>query len=236
MKDQLGDRMKTYYEDRSKQYLSRRTYALIRIDGKAFHTYTKGCERPFDQQLMDDMDATAKYLCENIQGAKFAYVQSDEISILLTDFAKITTDAWYDYNVQKMTSISASLATAKFNELRPGKLAMFDSRVFNLPDPIEVHNYFIWRQQDATRNSISCVAQSMYSHKELNGKNSNQKQEMIFQKGLNWNDLPVTQKRGRVILKEKYMKGDVERSRWSLSEPPVFTQEIDYLLDMIPRK
>ena len=93
------------------------------------------------------MDETAKYLCENIQGAKFAFVQSDEISILLTDFDKLQTDAWYNGNIQKITSISASLATAKFNELRPNKIALFDSRVFTITSNIEVENYFIWRHK-----------------------------------------------------------------------------------------
>jgi hypothetical protein len=166
MKDTLGDRMKEYYENRTKTYLPRRTYTLIRIDGKAFHTYTKGLNRPFDDQLMDDMDETAIYLCKNIQGAKLAFVQSDEISILLTDFDKLQTSAWFDGNIQKITSVSSSLATAKFNELRPNKLALFDSRVFTIPSKVEVENYFIWRQQDTVRNSISSVAQSLYSSKD----------------------------------------------------------------------
>jgi len=122
MKDQLGDRMKSFYEDRTRTSLPRRTFTIIRIDGKAFHTYTRGLTRPFDQGLIDDMNETTKFLCESIQGAKFGYVQSDEISILLTDFEKTTTDAWFDGNIQKMASISASMATAKFNELRVRRL------------------------------------------------------------------------------------------------------------------
>src|SRR5579859_3516902 len=102
MKDDLGDRMKSYYEDRTRISLPRRTFTIIRIDGKAFHTYTQGLKRPFDVELIEDMDLTTKFLCENIQGAKFAYVQSDEISIALTDFDKITTDAWFNGNLQKM--------------------------------------------------------------------------------------------------------------------------------------
>jgi tRNA(His) guanylyltransferase len=118
MKDQLGDRMKDFYEDRTRYKLARRTNTIIRIDGKAFHTYTKGLQRPFDQGLMEDMDKTTEYLCQNIQGAKFGYVQSDEISILITDYDDIDTHAWFDGNLQKMASIAASLATAKFNQLR----------------------------------------------------------------------------------------------------------------------
>ena len=226
--------MKEYYEDRTRNLLPRRTYSIIRIDGKAFHTYTKGLQRPFDDKLMNDMDETAGFLCKNIQGAKFAFVQSDEISILLTDFEELTTDAWFDGNIQKMVSVSSSLATAKFNELRPGKLAFFDSRVFTIPSNIEVENYFIWRQQDTTRNSISSVAQSLYSHKQLEGKNTTEQQEMIFQKGTNWNDFAPKYKRGRVIEKQLYDKDGATRSKWVSVEPPIFTQEREFLALRIP--
>ena len=261
MKDSLGDRMKAYYEDRTRISLMRRQYTIIRVDGKAFHTYTKGLKRPFDDELMQDMDDTAKYLCKNIQGAKFAFVQSDEISILLTDFDEIDTSAWFDYNVQKMASVSSSLATVEFNRLRwkramkdavmtwqnskdgvmnafdkiVGKAAAFDSRVFQVPTKIEVANYMLWRQQDTTRNSISSVAQSMYSHKELNGKNSNQMQELIFQKGTNWNEYDAKYKRGRIMTKETYaLESGALRSRWVMVEPPVFSQEREFLNNLIP--
>jgi len=263
MKDDLGKRMKENYEHRARSFLPRRTYTIIRLDGKAFHSFTKGFERPYDKDLMSMMDTTAQYLCKNIQGCKFAYVQSDEISLLLTDFEKIGTDAWFDGNVQKMVSISASMATMEFNRniyLNPDdkfydkrgtlKTAMFDSRVFTIPELSEVINYFIWRQKDATRNSISMSAQSLYSHKELNGKSSDEKQEMIFQKGKNWNDYPVGFKRGRAIKKVTYrMKigevrkelhdffdakdGMVTRTRWDVIDSPIFTQDrafIEYLV------
>lgn len=235
-KDSLGDRMKEFYENRTRTFLPRRTYTIIRIDGKAFHTYTRGLTRPFDWDLVNDMDETAKYLCENIQGAKFAFVQSDEISILLTDFNELNTSAWFDGNIQKMTSISASLATAKFNELRPNKLALFDSRVFTIPTAIEVENYMIWRQQDTVRNSISSVAQSLYSHRELNGKNTNQMQEMCFNKGVNWNDFDPKLKRGRLIVKETYEKNNSTRTRWVSVAPPIFTQEREIFNDLIPKQ
>lgn len=271
MKDQLGDRMKSFYEDRTRTTLPRRTFTIIRIDGKAFHTYTRGLTRPFDQGLIDDMNETTKFLCESIQGAKFGYVQSDEISILLTDFEKQTTDAWFDGNIQKMASISASMATAKFNELRMLRFvnevkengssnvkktfALFDSRVFTIPAEEEVINYFIWRQQDATRNSISSVAQSLYSHKELNGKSTDQMQELIFLKGQNWNDFPIGQKRDRAVAKriklvpvskqaaEKARDKSafvinengvfVERNAWTILNPPIFTQDKYFVRDEI---
>ena len=234
-KDSLGDRMKEFYENRTRNFLPRRTYTIIRVDGKAFHSYTRGLVRPFDEKLVNDMDETACYMCKNIQGAKFAFVQSDEISILLTDFEGLTTDAWFDGNIQKMASISASLATAKFNELRPNKIALFDSRVFTIPSDIEVENYFIWRQQDTTRNSISSVAQSMFSHRELENKNTDQMQEMCFQKGVNWNDFSAKLKRGRLIVKQDYEKEGAIRTKWVSIEPPIFTQEREMLKVLIPK-
>ena len=269
MNDKLGDRIKNYYEDRTRTKLARRTNTIIRIDGKAFHTYTRGLDRPFDRGLMEDMDKTTEFLCQNIQGAKFGYVQSDEISILLTDYDDITTDAWFDGNLQKMASIAASLATAKFNELRlirnmhensdglnaievidSTKLAMFDARVFQIPYQEEVINYFIWRQQDASRNSVSSVAQSLYSAKELHGKKTNEMQEMIFQKGINWNDYTPREKRGSLIRKverkhtreQGYHEGtwipkkvEYMRSVWEADpETPIFSQEKGYLRALMP--
>ena len=232
MHDALGERMKSQYEHRARYFLPRRTYTIVRVDGKAFHSYTRGCERPFDACLIADMNSTAVALCEQLQGSQWAYVQSDEISVLLTDFDRITTEAWFDGNVQKMASIAAATATAEFNAVRramPGSRhrAMFDARVFTIPDPVEVENYFVWRQQDATRNSIQMVAQTLYSQKELHGKNVNEQQEMIFARGINWNDYPEGCKRGRVIA--------YRETRWQIEEPPVFTQDRAYLAALVPR-
>jgi len=255
MKDELGERIKTFYEDRFRYKLPRRAYTIIRVDGKAFHTYTKGLNRPFDEGLIGDMNLTAAFLCKNIMGAKLAYVQSDEISILITDFDTLNTQSWFDYNVQKMVSIAASLATSEFNrlrverqfsvylidedgrshqslnleEMRSIKIAQFDARVFQIPSRIEVENYLIWRQQDAIRNSISSVAQSLYSHKELNGKKTNEMQEMIFQKGINWNDYNFRKKRGAVIGKvEVEVDGGAIRNRWEVVDTPIFTQDREF--------
>jgi tRNA(His) guanylyltransferase len=252
MKDSLGDRMKGNYEERYKLSLMRRAYTIIRIDGKAFHTYTKGFKKPFDDGLMEDMDTTAVYLCKKIMGAKLAFVQSDEISILLTDFDELTTQAWFDNEIQKLCSVSASMTTACFNRQRycrhlvemndllsgdilvPLKDAEFDSRVFQLPTKSEVSNYFVWRQQDTVRNSISSVAQSLYSPKELHGKSSNDMQEMIFQKGINWNEYAPRYKRGRVIRKEYPSIEKTGRGTWLVDDPPIFTQDREYLNDLIP--
>ncbi len=233
MKDSLGDRMKRY-EVVTQQVLMKRTYTIIRVDGKAFHTYTKGLERPFDDRLMSDMDETAKFLCQNIQNAKLAFVQSDEISVVITDFDELETESWFDNKVQKIVSVSASLATGKFIMLRPHKLATFDSRVWQVPTRTEACNYLIWRQQDTTRNSISSVAQSLYPHKELLNKSSNQKQEMIFQKGTNWNDYSARYKRGRIIVRETVQTEKGTRTKWNMVEPPIFTEDKEFLNNIIP--
>lgn len=253
-KDALGERMKGDYEGRTQTHLLRRSYTMIRLDGKAFHSYTKGFKRPYDLGLMRIMDQTALRLCESIQQAKLAYVQSDEISILLTDFDTPQTDAWFDGNVQKIVSISASIATVAFNNgmyldeeilANMDKEAFFDSRVFTLPSHDEVLNYLIWRQQDATRNSIQMGAQSMYKHQELHKKNTSDLQEMMWQKGQNWNDYPVGFKRGRLILKEREVEVSVrgpkakpnetvKRMKWGVFEPPIFSQEKAWIGARIP--
>ena len=115
--DELGQRMKTYYETIPKTRLMRRTPVAIRIDGKAFHTFTRGFGKPFDEILVNTMQHTMKYLCENIQGCVLGYAQSDEITLILIDYQTLTTDAWFDYEVQKMCSIAASMATLAFNRL-----------------------------------------------------------------------------------------------------------------------
>lgn len=223
-RDDLGNRMKTFYEEIPKTKLMRRTPVIIRIDGKAFHTFTRGFKRPFDDVLIKTMQDTAKYLCENIQGCQLAYTQSDEISLLLIDYQRFETSAWFDYEVQKMCSISASMATMVFNRIFSETVsdlkvddtktmdtyfeaaylgAMFDARVFNIPRE-EVTNYFYWRQLDASRNSIQMVGQANFSHKELQHKSCNDIQDMLMtQKGINWNDFPTYQKRGSCVVRNR---------------------------------
>ena len=242
MYNELSIRMKTFYEQIPKTKLIRRMPVIIRIDGKAFHTFTKGFKRPFDEILIKSMQNTAKYLCENIQGCVLGYAQSDEISLLLVDYKKLNSDAWFDYEVQKMCSIAASMVTMIFNkeliknikeydikcssmiqyvelqklhndymkELNKAveKGAMFDTRCFNIPKE-EVTNYIYWRQLDASRNSVQMVGQANFSHKELKNKSCNNIQDMLMiQKGINWNDFPVYQKRGTCVIKEEYFIND----------------------------
>ena len=229
--DELGLRMKNFYESVPKTSLMRRTPVAIRIDGKAFHTFTRGFEKPFDEVLGRAMRETMKYLCENIQGCVLGYTQSDEITLILVDYKKLTSSAWFDYEVQKMCSIAASMATMAFNkafnhevavqskrlyteylndkdasyiealEKAMNKGAMFDARVFNIPKE-EVANLIYWRQLDAARNSIQMVGQAYFSHSELHGKNQNDIQEMLWSThGINWNDYPTHLKRGSCCIK-----------------------------------
>lgn len=226
--DDLGVRMKTFYEQIPKTKLMRRCPVAIRIDGKAFHTFTRGFQKPFDEVLIKSMQETMKYLCENIQGCVLGYTQSDEITLILVDYKKLTSSAWFDYEVQKICSIAASMATMAFNKFfrynvgdylyenyddqyladyikilqnAVDKGAMFDARCFNIPKE-EVTNLVYWRQLDASRNSIQMVGQACFSHKELQNKSCNDIQDMLMiQKGINWNDLPTYQKRGSCCVK-----------------------------------
>ena len=231
VKDDLGKRMKTFYEQVPKTKLMRRCPVAIRIDGKSFHTFTKNFQKPFDEVLIKTMQDTMKYLCENIQGCVLGYMQSDEITLILVDYKKLTSSAWFDYEVQKICSIAASMATMAFNrffmyeykefnrwiyEGSPTdedkrlndvyynamcKGAMFDARAFNLPKE-EVTNNIYWRQLDASRNSIQMVGQANFSHTELQNKTCSDIQDMLMtQKGINWNELPTHQKRGSCCIK-----------------------------------
>lgn len=234
-KSTLGDRMKGY-ECVPKTFLMKKTPVILRLDGKAFHTFTRGLEKPYSWDLRSAMCATTQYLVENIQGAVLAYTQSDEISILVRDWDQPSTCGWFDYNLQKVVSISASMATAAFNNTftHPSKNipALFDSRVFNLP-PHEVANYFIWRQQDAERNSIQMLARSHFSHKQLHKKDTNSIQDMLM--GLpdpvNWNNVPTWAKRGSCVTTSMVEKdsGKLRRVVMQDQEIPIFTQDREYI-------
>lgn len=216
----LAERMKRY-EQTTRQLLPRRTYTLVRIDGRAFHTYLRNAVKPFDQAFMTHMNDVAIRLCEEIPGAQLAYVQSDEVSILFVDFESTTTEPWFGGKVSKIVSVSAGLASAYLAQLRyfePG-LPHFDSRVWTMTDPVEVANYFVHRQQDAVRNSIQMAGQAYFSHKALEGVPVGQIQEMLFsQHGVNWNDYPVGCKRGRLVAK-------VPEEGWAVRGAPHFKAE-----------
>lgn len=234
----LGDRMKRH-EAAYRTLLPRRTYTLLRVDIRAAHAYLRRSDRPFDQMFMADMDAVAEALCAEITGAVFAYTQSDEISVLATDFNTTSTEPWFGGVLAKQLSISAAIATAALNERRPGR-ALFDSRAFTITDPVEVANYFLWRQRDAVRNSISMAAQAHFSHRQLHDVNSGGMQELLWsQAGVNWNDYPDGAKRGRVTVRQvgerpveyvdkrsgQTVHTTAVRSWWETTPAPHFTAE-----------
>lgn len=194
----IGERMKNNYETRSKCYLTRRIPVILRLDGKAFHTFTKGFET-FDEKLSNSMIYAAEELAKEIQGCKLVYIQSDEASFLITDFDRLTTEAWFDYNIQKMASVSSSIFTLSFNKkIQSTRNAYFDSRVFNIPKE-EVVNYFVWRQKDWTRNSVSMYTRSFFSHNECKNKSISDMHDMLYSIGKNWSNLSYKWKNGTLI-------------------------------------
>lgn len=227
--DSLGDRMKEY-EGTTQTRLLRRTPVILRLDGRAFHTWTKSLKNmddlsstPFSSLMSDMMAGTTQVLVKGIQNAVFAYSQSDEISILLRDWDKHETEQWFDGNIQKIVSISAALASTTFCDFLGSydctQVVQFDARVFNLPKE-EVCNYFIWRQQDASRNSVQMLARHYFSHKELHQKNNSQIQDMLMlEKGVNWNDQATWKKRGFCVDSSLAVDRDI----------PIFTQDRDYV-------
>jgi len=277
-KSDLAVRMKQY-EEVNRRYLTKRMPVIIRIDGKAFHTFCKGFEKPFDYVLAGAMQDTMKYLCENIQGCVFGYTQSDEITLILIDYKKINSGAWFDDCQNKIESVSASMATMYFNksfEYRvlshhmkfcnkydrekdrfcktladEGKLmsiyekvnrsAVFDSRAFNIPKE-DVCNNILWRQQDATRNSVQLAGQANFPCKELEGKSCAEIQDMLMiQKSINWNDFPTFFKRGSCCIKNYWIsdnynetqedtEGAIMKSRWIIDkEIPIFSKNRNYI-------
>jgi tRNA(His) guanylyltransferase len=227
MIDSLGDRMKRQYENRTRYYLPRRTNTLMRVDGKAFHTYTQDRPKPWDPVMHCNLCFAAQMLVQE-SGAEFAFVQSDEISVLLTDYATITTAAWFDGNIQKLASVAASIVTAHFNESeggewRNGRIAYFDARVFSIPDPVEVYNYFVWRQKDIERNSLSMLAQAQFSHDQLHGQNRDALLAMLKAVGTHWEDSPQDFREGSVVTRD------------SITTAPIFT-ETDYIKDVLTAK
>jgi len=221
MKDSLGDRMKFNYEQAYNFRLPARMPIIMRLDGKCFHTFTKGMEKPFDEELIRRMSCVAVHLVHNISGAQIAYIQSDEISILIHNYKKLDTQGWFGNEIQKMTSISAAMASTYMSDMY-SKEALFDSRVFVLPEA-EVNNYFVWRQKDAIRNSISMFAQANFSHKELQGKNIKQIKQMLESIGKKWENLPLNYQRGSCVLRSGSETFNFD------NKIPIFTENHDYI-------
>ncbi len=249
-RDSLGDRMKMY-EGRPRLSLIPKTPVIMRLDGKAFHTLTRNLDRPWDQRFASCMWATAQYLAEHVSGCQLVYTQSDEISLLLTDYETIHTQPWFDYDLQKMVSVTAAMAAVAFSanyliafgtgpDTR--ELPAFDSRAWNIPRE-EVCNYFIWRQQDATRNSIQMLGRAHFSHKRLHGVSCDRIQGLLLkEKSVNWNDCPSAQKRGVCLARtptgflrpgradENAEQVWAEKRVWTVDqEIPVFTADRKYV-------
>lgn len=203
MRDDFGDRMKLYEKAEAGRRFMPKLPILARLDGRAFHSFCRGLDRPFDTKFMELMVAVTRFLVDE-SGAIVGYHQSDEITLLWYS-ADPKSQVFFDGRVMKMTSILAAMATAKFNQLLPEYLSKkahllptFDCRVWQVPTLEEAANVFLWREQDATRNSIQLAGQSHFSHKQLHRKNAKQIQEMLFQEhGINWStEYPAWAKRG----------------------------------------
>ena len=203
MSDSLGGRVKRY-ESAYNHTLTPRMPVLIRVDGRAFHTYTRGMNRPFDGRLMSAMVNATIDTAKEMQGFKLAYTQSDESTFLITDYDQLDTQGWFAYELNKVVSLSASIFTAHFNRMMPsmseeGRIATFDARAFNVPVD-DVPNVFIWRQRDWERNSLQMLARYHFSHKQLHGKGRKDMHDMLHGIGVNWADLPSRCKNGTFVL------------------------------------
>lgn len=220
------DRMKMLEQMESGRRFLPLLPVCARIDGRCFSGYTKDFERPYDERMVRIMGMVTLYLVRETN-ARIGYTQSDEISLVwYSDNYK--SQIFFDSKIQKMNSILASLATAKFNSLvrtifpknrtippKKQRLAIFDCRVWQTPTLVEAANVFVWRELDATRNSVQMAAQHYYSHKELHKKSEKEMQEMLFAKGINWNDYPDTFKRGtyyqRTAVTRKFTCEELEK-------------------------
>jgi len=252
----LGDRMKRY-EGVSDVILTPKMPLIVRVDGISFHTWTKRnkCVKPFDGNMGECMTAAAQAIVNNMQNAKMAYIQSDEISVLFTDYEKLQTQMTRGGRLFKIVADASTLATLGFNRHRStthpnnddidvGRVARFDGRAYVVPRH-DVHNYFVWRQQDATRNSIQSLARAHFSHNQCNNKNTSELQDMLMlEKEISWNDLESMWKRGwcvrrqKVEVESKNLKtgetATILRSRWfSDFEMPVLTKDPSYIAQYV---
>ena len=243
---EFGERMKTY-ENVSKNRLVRKIPVAIRIDGRAFHTFTTGFKRPFDDILTKCMQETMRYLCSNIQGCVLGYTQSDEITLILIDYKNRNTSAWFDYGVQKVCSVSASMATMKFNQIFTQKVysfdrdknekyfnslvramvngAQFDSRCFNIPKE-EVANLIYWRQVDAVKNSTQMIGRAYFSHKELQNKSNKEIAAMLLDKAnVSVSDFPDCNRYGSCCIRN-------DEGKWIIDNNiPIFKESGRYYIE-----
>lgn len=245
----LGDRMKAY-EKAYNQVIIGRVPVIIRCDGKGFSKWTKRQKlaKPFDNRMISAMSDTLLTVAENIEGCVFGYTQSDEMTFVLRNDQSFESEPWFGNRIQKICSVTSSMVTAVFNRCGYwNKDAYFDTRVFAVPNEQEAINCLIWRQNDATKNSISAscyyeVAKKTgkkTARKQMHGLNQKEQQELLFQEtGINWNDYPIRFKRGvgvYRVTKELEIDGNLcVRSSWKVdNELPIFTQDTDFLNNII---
>lgn len=185
----IGARMKSY-ESMTSLQLPSKTWAVLRLDGKAFHSYTRDLQRPFDKLFLVDMTNLMTFLARKIGGAVFGYTQSDEISIIFHDLGSPQQELWFGGKVQKIVSVAASYAGAQWSVLRNDvdNFGVFDARVFPLPSVEEVKNYLLWRQQDSLRNALFMAASEFFTHKQLLGKKFSEKISMLESLGIDWRE------------------------------------------------
>jgi tRNA(His) 5'-end guanylyltransferase len=229
-KDNLGDRIKTIYEDAHRIILPGRMPVLVRNDGVSFHRLTRYMDKPFDARFIFSMIAATKYLCENVQNCVLGYTQSDEISLVLINYKRLNTSSWFNNNLQKIASVSASMATLAFNrELSnyyPDKEGYFDGRAFVVPRE-DICNALLFRQQDSSRNSVQMLGHYYFSQKQLHGLSNFQVQDkLMLEAGINWDHLNVMYKRGTCIVK----KGN----GWVVDcDVPIFSQHPEYINNLL---
>lgn len=206
MSDEMGDRMKMYEGAEAQRRFMPLLPIVARLDGRSFSTFTRGMERPYDQRMSSLMVATTRWLVEET-GALIGYTQSDEISLvwLQRDF---NSQLWFNGRIQKIVSQLAAQATLAFNKSLPTVFPerahmnpTFDARVWQVPNLDEAANALLWREQDATKNSVQMAARHYYSHNDLDGLHNCALQELLHRKGINWNDYPAFFKRGTYIQK-----------------------------------
>ena len=209
MNDSLGDRMKRYEGAEAARRLMPQLPALARLDGRAFHAFVRGLARPFDRRLSDLMIDTATFLVRETN-AVVGYTQSDEITLAWVSEVR-DAQIFFDGRIQKMTSMLAALCAAHFNRRLPAflpagyadRLPVFDCRVWNVPTLEEAANTFLWRELDATKNAVSMAARAHYEHADLHDKSAREMQELLWKKGVNWNDYPAFFKRGTFVRRRK---------------------------------
>ncbi len=209
-KDLFGDRMKLYENQTCGIRLLPRIPVIARLDGKGFSKFTKGLKRPYDERLSKLMIETTKYLVKETN-ANCGYTQSDEITLMWYT-EKPNSTIYFDGRYFKMVGELSAMSSVFFNKMlldfipeKFDKMPRFDCRVFNVPNVDEAVNSFLWREMDAIKNSISMAASTYYSHSKLMNKTGNEKQEMLFQKGVNWNDYPSFFKRGTYVQRKRIL-------------------------------